>query len=76
MASISSSRRRLKQDLEPFLPAASIRDACAQVGHRWRQRQFDPLATVHLLILQVLHFNTAMTHLRLNGRGSPNAPSV
>jgi hypothetical protein len=75
MASISSSLRRLKQDLEPFVPAASVRQACASVGHRWRQRQFDPLATIHLFILQVLHCNTAITHLRHLAKTSLNAAS-
>jgi hypothetical protein len=64
MASVSSCLSRIKQDLEPYLPQAMILHACAQIGHRWRQRQFDPLATIHLFILQVLHLNTAITHLR------------
>jgi hypothetical protein len=65
MANISRALRRIKQDLEPFLPESRIRSACRQVGHHWRNRQFDPVATIHLFILQLLHFNTAMTDLRL-----------
>jgi hypothetical protein len=34
MASISSTLRRIKQDLQPFLPERSIRQACRKVGHR------------------------------------------
>jgi len=59
MATISCALRRIKQDLEPFLPEAMIRDVCCQVGHHWRHRQFDPVATIHLFIQQILNFNTA-----------------
>jgi hypothetical protein len=64
MASIPSALQRIKQDLRPYLPDRAIRDACFEVGHHWRQRQFDPVLTVHLFILQLLHGNTALTHLR------------
>jgi len=64
MVTIASTLERVKQDMEPYLPAESIRAACRDVGHRWRNRQLDPVATLHLFILQVLCFNTAMTHLR------------
>jgi hypothetical protein len=40
-----------------------VEQACRDVGYRWRDRQLDPHTTVHLFILQVLHQNTAMTHL-------------
>lgn len=64
MATISCTLRRIKQDLERFLPQSSILIACEAVGHRWRKRQFDPVATLHLFIMQVLCFNTSITHLR------------
>ncbi|HTX39619.1 MAG TPA: IS4 family transposase [Bryobacteraceae bacterium] len=64
MASITGALSRIKQDLEPFLPEQSIRLACQHLGHRYRRRQFDPAATLHLFILQILCFNTALTHLR------------
>jgi hypothetical protein len=75
MATISSSLRRIKQDLEPFLPDQAIRRACRQVGHHWRQRQFDPVVTLHLFILQILNFNTAITHLRHLAKVRLNAAS-
>lgn len=75
MATISSALRRIKQDLQPFVPDSMIRRACHQVGHRWRQRQFDPVTTVHLFILQILCFNTAMTHLRHLAKVPINAAS-
>ena len=75
MASVASILCRIKLDLEPYLPQSSIRAACREVGHRWRDRQFDPVLTLHLFVLQVLCFNTAMTHLRHLARTSINAAS-
>jgi len=48
----------------PYLSDRSILDAAAASGHRFRQRQLGPVQTIHLFVLQVLCFNTAMTHLR------------
>jgi hypothetical protein len=75
MATISSALRRVKQDLQPFLPERSIRQACLDIGYRWRNRLFDPVATLHLFILQVLNFNTAITHLRHLAKVSINTAS-
>ena len=75
MASISCTLERIKQDLEPFLPRALITRACEQAGYTWREREYGPVRTVHLFILQVLSFNTAMTHLRLLARATVKAPA-
>lgn len=75
MASISWALCRIKQDLQPFLPERSIRQACQAVGYHWRDRLFDPVATVHLFILQIINFNTAITHLRHLGKVPINAGS-
>lgn len=64
MASVSGTLARIKEDLNPFLPEESVLEACRHAGHRWRQRLLGPVQTLHLFILQVLCFNTAMTHLR------------
>src|SRR6266567_3438118 len=64
MASISRTLQRIKQDLEVYLPEKSIVAACRQAGHVWRERKLGPVPTIHLFVLQVLAFNTAMTHLR------------
>jgi hypothetical protein len=64
---------RIKQDLEPFLPERLIVRSCLAVGHRWRRRQLDPVATVELFICQVLNFNTAIRHLRHLTRTPINA---
>lgn len=75
MASIASALQRIKEDLEPFLPEADIRAACHEVGYNWRERKCGPVKTVHLFILQILCFNTAMTHLRLLAKAAVAAPT-
>ena len=75
MASISSTLERIKQDLEPFLPRAVITGACEQAGHTWREREYGPVRTIHLFILQVLCFNTAMNHLRFLAKEVVKAPA-
>jgi hypothetical protein len=64
MATVSRALARIKQDLAPFVSDADILQACQQAGHRWRNRQLDPVTTIHLFVLQILHFNTALSHLR------------
>jgi hypothetical protein len=64
MASVSRTLARIKEDLDPFLPEESILSACRQLGHEWRERALGPVQTVHLFVVQMLCFNTAMTHLR------------
>ncbi len=75
MASVSSVLQRIKDDLRSFLPEPAILSACRQAGHCWRCRQFGPVETIHLFILQVLNFNTAMTHLRHLGKTAVKAPA-
>lgn len=75
MASIAGTLERIKEDLQPFLPEADIRAACHEVGHTWRERKCGPVKTVQLFILQVLSFNTAMTHLRLLAKAAVAAPA-
>ena len=54
---------RLRQDLAACLGPEAIRRACRDEGRRWRERQLGPVATVSLLLLQVLHGNTACQHV-------------
>jgi hypothetical protein len=75
MASVSRALRRIKEDLQPFVPEQSILTACRDAGHVWRDRKLGPVATVRLFILQVLCFNTAMTHLRLLADAAVKAPA-
>lgn len=64
MSNVSGTLQRLTKDLEPYLSKASIIAACRDAGHTWREREYGPVRTIHLFILQILSFNTAMTHLR------------
>jgi hypothetical protein len=64
MASVSRALGRIKDDLRPFLPDELIVGACAAAGHVWRERLLGPVQTLHLFVLQVLHFNTSVAGLR------------
>ena len=54
---------RLRQDLASSLSSDAIFSACRRVGYSWRNRKLDPVATVTLFLLQVLHGNTACRHV-------------
>jgi hypothetical protein len=65
----TAALRQLGNGLATALTPATIRAACRAAGHTWRERQLDPVATVHLFVLQILHGNTACAHLpRLTGQ--------
>jgi hypothetical protein len=67
--SLLTALRQVHADLAAVLHPTAIRAACRSAGHRWRGRRLDPVATVHLFVLQILHRNTACAHLpRLTGR--------
>ncbi len=59
---------RLKQDLADGLSREAIEQACKQEKYSWRQRMLDPVTTVYLFILQILHGNTACSHVVHFGR--------
>jgi hypothetical protein len=75
MASVSWALRRIKDDLSAFLPERAIIAACQKAGHRWRRRELGPVETIHLFILQILNFNTAMTGLRHLSKTAVQAPA-
>jgi hypothetical protein len=62
--SIARALARIKADVRAFVPDESIVRAARDAGHRWRERQLGPVETVHLFVLQVIHCNTAIRHLR------------
>lgn len=69
MASITHALQQIKTNLGNVLSEEHIAQICREVGHTWRTRLLDPIVTVQIFILQILHGNTAMTHLpRLVGR--------
>lgn len=71
--SIACPTVRIKRRLCQLLPDDAIVQACRQAGHAWRVRKFDPVATVHLFVLQVLNGNTAIAHLRHLAGSAVNA---
>ena len=53
-------RLPMYQRLDLWLRAVQ-RQPRPQAGHSWRKRLLDPVTTLHLFILQVLHGNTAVS---------------
>ncbi len=64
MASIACALRRIKDDPQVFLNHQLVFDACQRAGHVWRDRLLNPVTTVRLFILQILHGNVACRRLR------------
>ena len=54
MATISHSLAGIKSQLDQYVPAGLIEDACRKAGHTWRERKLGPAITVHLFLLQLL----------------------
>ena len=66
--SLADALRQVRDDIATLLEPEPLRQLCRDCGHRWRDRILDPVTTIHLFLLQVLHGNTACTHLpRLSG---------
>jgi len=65
MAIISSVLHRIKSDPLACLGGADrVNDCFAAAGHVWRDRVLDPASTMALFMLQMVHGNTAISHLR------------
>jgi hypothetical protein len=54
----------LQQDWTSQLEPEAIWTACRRVAYRWRERMLDPGTTIQVGFVQMLHGNTACTHLR------------
>ena len=52
-----------KADVGQVLSATVIEQLCEDLGHEYRERILDPVTTVHAFLTQVLHGNTACSHL-------------
>jgi hypothetical protein len=61
---------RLKHDLADELSSDAIKQACKEEKYSWRQRALDPVTTVYLFILPILHGNTACSHVVHFGQGN------
>jgi len=65
---LTSALREIRDSLADRLEPLALKDLCLSLGCHWRNRTLDPVTTIHLFLLQVLHRNTACTHLpRLTG---------
>jgi hypothetical protein len=66
--SILAAVQQIKSEVAQFLSHELILEVCVAVDHVWRERVLDPMTTVHLFVLQVLHGNAACSHVpRLGG---------
>jgi hypothetical protein len=66
MTSITGTIAKIKNNPEPLFSEQTIVNACHDAGYTWRNRIPDPVNTIHLFILQILHGNIAcqgLTHL-------------
>jgi hypothetical protein len=61
--SISQIVAQFKLNWLAEIDPAAIEIACVQQGCRWRDRVLTPVVTVQVFMLQILHGNTACTHL-------------
>ena len=60
--------RQFKANVAKALSAETIEKICGYLGYVWRDRILDPVTTVHVFLLQILHGNTACSALaRLAG---------
>lgn len=63
MASLSSRLERVKDDPMVLIDPRAVEEACRACGHRWRERQLDPVRTLGAMVAQIAHGNTAMAFL-------------
>ncbi len=63
IGTVTAVLKHIKADLAQVLDAPTILALCREAGYPWRPRLLDPVTTVHLFILQILHGNTACSHL-------------
>jgi hypothetical protein len=64
MLSIPEALDRIKGRVTESLPQQLIEQICHEVGHSWRDRNLGPVITTQLFVQQILHGNTACSHLR------------
>jgi Transposase DDE domain len=58
-ANVAQIVRQFKRTWTYELDDEAIRGACRQAGHRWRERELGPVATVKMFLLQILFGNVA-----------------
>ena len=64
VASVTAVLGRFKTEWATQLQPAAIIGACEEAGYTsWRDRVLTPVTTIQLFLLQILHGNTACSHL-------------
>jgi hypothetical protein len=63
MVSITDVLRRFKQNWTEELSRDAITGACRECGMQWYESSLNPIVTIQLFFVQVLHGNTAIEHL-------------
>ncbi len=64
VASITAMLNRFKTEWATQLQPEAILGACEEAGYTaWRDRVLTPVTTIQLFLLQILHGNTACSHL-------------
>jgi Transposase DDE domain len=63
-ATLTQVVKQFQQDWTSQLEPDAIVTACRSVAYRWRERTLDPVTTIQLFLVQILHGNTACAHLR------------
>src|SRR4051812_27301620 len=61
---ISETLQQFKADVAQVLAADLIGQLCQELNYRWRERLLNPVTTIHLFLLQILHGNIACGGLR------------
>jgi hypothetical protein len=62
--SITTILKRFSGEWAALLQPEAILTVCSEIGYTaWRDRVLTPVTTVHVFLLQILHGNTACSHL-------------
>lgn len=60
---ITDVLRRFKQNWTEELSPDAITQACQDVGMKWYESALNPVVTIQIFFVQILHGNTAIEHL-------------
>src|SRR5215467_6182480 len=63
-ATLTQVVKQFQQDWASQLEPEAILAACRGIAYQWRERTRNPVTTIQLFFVQILHGNTACTHLR------------
>jgi len=63
-ATLTQVVKQFQQDGTSQLEPAAILATCRGIAYQWRERTLNPVTTIQLFFVQILHGNTACTHLR------------